>query len=218
MALVFLYAGLFLLCAAVVWILARAVERQDQQMKIQSLEARLQLTQSRNVQVNEQLARTQTELMSVSRSLDQERGEKGKLFQDYVNPLRRRNLATASVCLLAGILAGSYAGFSHTERVYLKKVNQLEVARAVSEFNARHLEQETERLDASLEDLRHQFQREMEARVIAETKLEMITGSPAGESGEKRRGFNLFTRKHPDNNSGPASPKIFTATARSSQI
>ncbi|MSR77925.1 MAG: hypothetical protein EXS63_06860 [Candidatus Omnitrophica bacterium] len=209
MALVLIFSSGMILSGLIIWYFGRGVERQENQVKIQSLEAKLQLAQGRSNQLNEQLSRLQNDLGVVNQYLEKERQEKTSLVQSYAEPLRKFNLVLIVLGVTFGLIFGSMMAASYTEKIYMRKITQVEVDRAVYETRMRDFQVSMEKLESTVEGLQKDLQLEMEARIIAQTKLEIFQQGEPGNLKETKSSFFGFGKsRHGNNAESKESPAL----------
>lgn len=206
MALVFIFASCMILSGVVIWYLGRGVERQENLTKSQSLEAKLQLAQNRFNQLNEQFSRLQTDLTLSQQIVEKERQEKNSLIRDYAEPLRKFNLVLIVLGVSFGLIFGSMMASAYKEKIYMRKMTQVEVARAIAETRMRDFQVNFEKMESTLEEMQKNLQLEMEARIIAQTKLEILLMGGKANFKENKSffGFGKSHRDNVDDHEGPA--------------
>ena len=208
MTLILIFSSCMILSGVLVWYLGRGMERQENLVKVQSLEAKLQLTQNRSNQLNEQLSRLQADLSAVNQSLEKERQEKSSLIREYAEPLRKFNLALIVLGVTFGLIFGSMMAASYTEKNYMKKITKVEVARAVAETRMRDFQVEVEKLESTIEGLQKNLQDEMEARVIAQTKLEIISQGEHVHLKDNKSLFGFGKSRHAERSENSDEPTL----------
>lgn len=169
----------FLLAAAaasLAWVFARSYERRVQEMKISAIETKLQAAQVRSNQLNDQLVKTQHEVYVLNTSLEKERKEHSALIADYSRPFRKKNVWLAVLPLMFGLVFGGFFAAYRSDTVYLSTLTELKVTAKVASVKTQFIESRLREIETDLKLTRQALQQEMEARIVAETKLAMITG------------------------------------------
>lgn len=165
-----------LVLAAITGFMVHFRERGRHQIRLQTLEIKAEQAQKRSNTLQEQLLKTQNDLVMVSKNLEREHSEKMTLVADYSRPFRRQNVMLGLVCLVWGLAFGGLLTLYRAEG----KLSELRVRAGVAEGRERMFTEELQRIRHVLGELRQSIQQEMEARIIAETKLEMILDHVSG--------------------------------------
>ncbi len=154
----------------------RLLERRKLEVRIETLESKLQLAQNRAGEMHERLVQAQAELLQLNSSLIRERTEKDKLIEFALKPWQRLHRGLIVAMLLVGLGSGIYIGTSETQKAYLVRMTQLEVSKYLAEDRLKNLETQFRELKDEISNVQEILKVETEARVMAETQLAQIKG------------------------------------------
>lgn len=205
MTIVFIYSLCILAAGAVVWVTGQALERHKHAEKIQGLETRLKVIQNRSQELGEQVVRLQTELTQSHSQLEEEKKENVKLSYGAGAALRKRTIFMGMLGVMSGVFLGGMVLVPRVENNYLRKMSVLQASQAVSESQSRSLQRQVEKLEGKMDELQTRLQNEMELRVIAETKLDIILEQDFDSGSQTKKHKWDFTKWKRDSSSHSAA-------------